>query len=82
MHSFSTPWKHQKPYGFFRGVENWCIGNEWVEYTTSMLQLEKIMCDGVVNKDSRRKGGMRRRGGENEGKKVETEPLQFINLLK
>ena len=34
MHSFSTPWKHQKTVKFsdvFRGVEKGCIGNERVK---------------------------------------------------
>ena len=29
---FSTPWKHQKTvFWYFQGVEEGCIGNEWVE---------------------------------------------------
>ena len=31
MHSFSTPWKHQKTLRCFQGVEKGCIGNKCVE---------------------------------------------------
>ena len=38
MHSFSTPWKHQKTFGFLclQGVEKGCIGNEWVNTCKSL----------------------------------------------
>ena len=41
MHSFSTPWKHKKTVrfsGYFQGVEQGCIGKEWVNGIMGLME--------------------------------------------
>ena len=33
MHPFPTPWKHQKAFWCFQGIEKGCIGSKWVKVT-------------------------------------------------
>ena len=41
MYPFTIPWKHQKTTVFwcFQRVEQWCIGNEWINQANKCTQL-------------------------------------------
>ena len=49
VHPLSTPWKYQKVFWCFQGIDKMCIGNEWVNNKLPKLRYWCRSCVFIAN---------------------------------